>query len=579
MAIVSAKCMKYCPKDCVTVEYNARVVSSDTLIGNELWHNLSLDNRFTEMSLVWDTTQPLYVYRAEPVLSLTDYMSYIGGLISLWFGTNGKEFLIWFLTSYRYLTCGYNYWTDQGVIGPRPLPIFGNRIGLLTKHVRQHYEWLNKYGNIYGHYVENATPVLNIADPELIKIILIKDAHVFPELSKAKVFVASFHDKMLSLNANDWRQFRLSFAPTLTSARMRQIYPRLMECVTNLTDQLGRCPTHGNAPIDIKDNPLMTRARQMTARNAYLELAQLLLPKWVHHWLGVDYSAGAIEYFVQAIRHNVQQRRKCPDEIYTDFIQWLMDANKKFNTTEADNKIVAVAITMTQGNYDNIATVVAMCCYELSREPEYQQKLYDELMGADTDPNTGHITYDSLQGLAYLGAVVDETLRLHNKGYVVKRVAKYDYPLADTGLVIEQGQQINIPTGAINYSSKYYQDPFTFNPDRFTPANRNRIDTYAYLPFGTGPRMCVGWRFALLCVKLALAHVVRGYRLRRTPGTERDIRMEFRDKVFVVIEKRVYGIYSAIPIPCDISIVDSVAYNGVGIPFPTHIPSISGRWI
>ena len=203
-----------------------------------------------------------------------------------------------------------------------------------------------------------------------------------------------------------------------------------------------------------------------------------------------------------------------------------------------DNKIVAVAITMTQGNYDNIATVVAMCCYELSREPEYQQKLYDELMGADTDPNTGHITYDSLQGLVYLGAVVDETLRLHNKGYVVKRVAKYDYPLADTGLVIKQGQQINIPTGAINYSSKYYQDPFTFNPDRFTPANRNRIDTYAYLPFGTGPRMCVGWRFALLCVKLALAHVVRGYRLRRTPGAERDIRMEFRDKVFVVIEKR-----------------------------------------
>ncbi|CAG2178184.1 unnamed protein product, partial [Oppiella nova] len=363
--------------------------------------------------------------------------------------------------------------TLQGVIGPRPLPIFGNRIGLLTKHVRQHYEWLNKYGKIYGHYVENATPVLNITDPELIKMILIKDAHVFPELSKAKVFVASFHDKMLSLNANNWRQFRLSFAPTLTSARMRQIYPRLMECVTNLTDQLGRCPTLGNAPIDIKsmclcfamdifttcafgikidcydrDNPFMTRARQMTARNAYLELTQLLLPKWTHHWLGVDYSAGAIEYFVQAIRHNVQQRRKRPNEIYTDFIQWLMDANKNVNITEADNKIVAVAITMTQGNYDNIATVVAMCCYELSREPGYQQKLYDELMGADTDPNTGHITYDSLQGLAYLGAVVDETLRLHNKGYVVKRVAKYDYPLADTGLVIEQGQQINIPTGA-----------------------------------------------------------------------------------------------------------------------------------
>ena len=100
---ISVECLKYCPKDCLTVEYNSRVISSDSQIGNDLWHNLSLENRTTETSLVWDSTQPLYVYREEPVMSLTDYMSYTGGLFGLWFGTNGKDFIIWLTLRIRLL--------------------------------------------------------------------------------------------------------------------------------------------------------------------------------------------------------------------------------------------------------------------------------------------------------------------------------------------------------------------------------------------------------------------------------------------------------------------------------------------
>ena len=87
------KCVKYCPKDCVTVEYNSRVVTTDTRIGNEFWFHLSADRMYSKKSLVWDSTQPMFVYREEPVISFTDYISYSGGLLGLWFGINGKHFI------------------------------------------------------------------------------------------------------------------------------------------------------------------------------------------------------------------------------------------------------------------------------------------------------------------------------------------------------------------------------------------------------------------------------------------------------------------------------------------------------
>ena len=91
---ITAKCLIKCPKNCVSVDYTTRAITTDTQLGNHWWHNLSLDNMYVEKRLVWDSTQPLYVYREEPVLSLMDYMCYAGGLFGLWFGANGKDFII-----------------------------------------------------------------------------------------------------------------------------------------------------------------------------------------------------------------------------------------------------------------------------------------------------------------------------------------------------------------------------------------------------------------------------------------------------------------------------------------------------
>ena len=83
MKSIPQKCLDYCPKECKTIDFYPRVVSTDSQMGTNYWHNLSTDDWFAEKSVVWDSSQPMFVYREEPVLTFTDYMSYTGGLISL----------------------------------------------------------------------------------------------------------------------------------------------------------------------------------------------------------------------------------------------------------------------------------------------------------------------------------------------------------------------------------------------------------------------------------------------------------------------------------------------------------------
>ena len=82
------------PKDCLTVDYSSVVKRSDSEMNNEFWYNLNESQRYYRKSLIWDSTQPMFAYNEESVMSFTDYLVNCGGLIGLWFGTNAKDFII-----------------------------------------------------------------------------------------------------------------------------------------------------------------------------------------------------------------------------------------------------------------------------------------------------------------------------------------------------------------------------------------------------------------------------------------------------------------------------------------------------
>lgn len=114
-----------------------------------------------------------------------------------------------------------------------------------------------------------------------------------------------------------------------------------------------------------------------------------------------------------------------------------------------------------------------------------------------------------------------------------------DYPVPNSQHIIEKGTSIVIPVSAIHRDPEYYEDPEKFDPERFTPDKIAKRHSAAYLPFGMGPRNCIGARFGKMQVKLGLITLLSKYRVECCPRTEIPIILD--KKNFLIATKN--GIY------------------------------------
>ena len=188
--------------------------------------------------------------------------------------------------------------------------------------------------------------------------------------------------------------------------------------------------------------------------------------------------------------------------------------------------------------YETTATTLTFASYELATNPSVQQKLYEEV-NKYFESNNNDINYEELAKMPFLDAVICETLRRHSPAPRTTRVLTDDneYKLGETGITIERGQQIDIQIAAIHHCPDYYPDPYKFNPDRFLPENRHKLVPYTYLPFGAGPRNCIGMRFALLEAKISLAYIIKRFKFVATANT--DIPIEYNKNIGLLSPKRV----------------------------------------
>ena len=200
-----------------------------------------------------------------------------------------------------------------------------------------------------------------------------------------------------------------------------------------------------------------------------------------------------------------------------------------------DDEILAQAWVFFNAGYETTASTLTFATYELALNPSVQERLYQEVVSAVD--SKGDIDYDVLSTLPYLDAVISETLRLHSPVVRTARQANEDYKLGDTGLTIKKGTVVEIPIYAIQHAKEYWPNPSQFSPDRFLSENRDQIVPYTYLPFGGGPRNCIGMRFALMEAKVGLAQVVRRFRLSRCANT--DVPLQLKTHFILHSPKRV----------------------------------------
>src|SRR5690606_32360312 len=137
-------------------------------------------------------------------------------------------------------------------------------------------------------------------------------------------------------------------------------------------------------------------------------------------------------------------------------------------------------------------------------QPELQQAVRDEILAVVGDRQP---TAEDARGLDLTQRCLLEAMRLHPPAYITSRAATVDTTIA--GFDIPAGTVVSPVFAELHRNEAHWQDPDRFDPDRFLPEVVEERDRYAYLPFGGGPRSCIGEHFAVLEATLALALLLR----------------------------------------------------------------------
>ncbi|GFQ63901.1 cytochrome P450 3A5 [Trichonephila clavata] len=428
---------------------------------------------------------------------------------------------------------------------------------------------------------EGSIPRVTVAEPDLLRDILVKDFHIFPYRKEMKTG-DPIGDKMVSMIiGEDWKRIRTIITPAFTSKRMRQMGTIMNECSRTLIEVCENHYKDGN-PVDCKglfgtftmdviassafgtkvdshndpQNDFVRRAKEAFLRFTPLRIVfSVLIPHWITKLIPESMNPFKFDRddFFKDVTMNVIKQRKQTGKRYNDFLQLLMDAsdeaaeaeNAEIVEDESDRFGSVTSSTMSSPSkykklsneellaqcamffmvgYETTASMLTFISHCLATNPTWQEKLIKEVDEA-FEKHT-EMSYDAVRDLKILDAVVSETLRMHPPAASTGRTAVEDYDLGNTGIVVKKGMMIMIPIYAMHYDPEFFQDPETFNPERFMEGYELKHPQYAYLPFGAGPRNCLGMRFALLEIKMCLANLLRHFRLK--PHSTTKIPLEYK---------------------------------------------------
>jgi cytochrome P450 len=185
-----------------------------------------------------------------------------------------------------------------------------------------------------------------------------------------------------------------------------------------------------------------------------------------------------------------------------------------------DEVICDEMIIFMFAGYDTTATTLSYAMWALGRHPHLQQRVAAEV---DALPNRA-LDSDDMAHLGYTTQVLRETLRLCPPAPTGTRLATRDVVVG--GYRVPAGTMLVFGRMAVQRDPSLWDDPLAFDPDRFSEANVKALNRWQYLPFGGGPRSCIGDHFALMQATLALATIVRHTRIEALDG-EFPVRLHF----------------------------------------------------
>lgn len=403
-----------------------------------------------------------------------------------------------------------------------------------------------------GMYFFNE-PICLIVDRALIKQVLTKD---FPSFSGH----GSYHQKkdvltmnLFSIDGDYWKYMRTKLTPTFTSGKMKMMFETITEKIPNLenivfkyaetneafaikdvvarftTDIIGtcgfgiECDSMGDANNDFR------KYGKVALKNINLKgFLTSLLPWDLLANLGFRFYGREVSNFFSEIVTNTIKYREESKIFRKDFMHLMVEMkHQKVDSGYAitDEEIIAQCFVFFLGGFETSSTTMTFALLCLAQNQDIQEKMRQEI-NDQLSASNGKLTYDAIMTMPYLDKVVNETLRMYPPFSFLPRTCTKTFKVPNTNLVIEKGIRLLIPVMGVQMNPEFYPNPEIFDPERFSSENRSSRPDFTFLPFGEGPRMCIGLRFGLMQTKLGLVTLLRKFKFTINEKTTLPIRMD-----------------------------------------------------
>nr|ACZ97408.3 cytochrome P450 CYP332A3 [Zygaena filipendulae] len=459
-------------------------------------------------------------------------------------------FIRW-LISYR-----FNYWKRRGVpyIKPDSL-LFGNLGFAMKESVFDFFNNLRKTrrDDYFGIYL-SWRPALVIQSAELARRILVKDYEYFQDRNVH----SGKDDKMGHLNIFTvknpiWSDMRQHLSPMFTSYRLKLITELMNVNAEQLVQKIERDFVKANKTVNLKDvftmytsdtvaysvfgirtsalsnerSPLWDNITNHMLNWTYWRGFEFFLiifmPFWAAIYRARFFSEVASQKIAQMFWDTVNERKKHGKTAYKDLVNHLLmlKENAKIPAGEdakfADDLMLAQVAVFVFGSVETSSTIASCLLHELAYHPEEQEKLFNEIDQAYKDNDNKTLQYDALNSLNYLTACIFETARRYPPVPFLDRVCNKTYKLNDD-VTVEKGTPILLNVLALHHSEEEFSDPEVWRPERVTNTSDNNNMQFHFLPFGDGPRFCIGKRYGLMQIRAGIAQVLHKYRVE--PATD-----------------------------------------------------------
>ena len=386
----------------------------------------------------------------------------------------------------------------------------------------------------YGDFVRTRLPLqlYFVYDPRVIEEILVKKADAFRKERTSRLLSRVVGNGLLLSEGETWRRQRRlvqpafhhqqlqSYAALMVGAieramggwrggEVRDVHADLMEVTLNIVAQslFGADVSAAAGDIGHIIGDLMEQFGRV------LGLAvRFQSPQWVP--TPSNLRLRRTRRKLDALILGIIEARKQSRETRDDLLSLLIRARDEAGGQMSDAQVRDEAVVLFLAGHETTALALTYSLYLLATHPEQQARLADEIERVLVGRSAG---LGDLDKLALTEAVVLESMRLYPPAWGIAREALA--PVEIGGYAFPKGAEFVMSTWAVHRDPRNFDDPLAFKPERWQGDLQRRLPRFAYFPFGGGPRVCIGNRFAMMEAKLVLASVVQRFRFEPTPET------------------------------------------------------------